>query len=203
MKPIALLIALISAGCGSTTSEVSEGKLTERKQPVTEKSGKDFLAYFPAYQSDSFTVEVEPYIHERAFDDAECIPLVCLARFNGLIQQTKSASTGAKPIGKVRLQAGTYFLTLVQQDDYGPVYYGLVYDPAKGKSISCEKIAEHWGDAGDSQVTYSKIRIDSKAVTITKLIETCHADLEEQDNELAATDQACNDSTIVVQLGNK
>ena len=203
MKSIALFIALILASCGTTTSEVSEEKVTEPKQPGTKNSVKNFLAYFPAYQSDSFTVEVEPYTHERTFDDAECIPLAYLTHFNGLIQQNNSASTGAKPIGKARLQDGTYFLTLVQQDDYGPVYYGLIYDQAKEKSLSSEKIAEHWGDAGDSQVTYSNIRIDSKAVTITKLIETCHADLEEKDNELEATNQACKDSTVVVKMRNK
>ena len=203
MKSIALLIALILAGCGSTTSESSQEKLTERKQSGAENSGKDFLEDFPAYQSDSFTVEVEPYTHQRTFDDAECISLAYLAHFDGLIPQTKSASTGAKPIGKVRLQAGTYFLTLVQQDDYGPVYYGLLYDLAKEKSVSGEKIAWHWGDAGDSQVTYSKIKVDASAVTITKLIETCQADLEEQDNETGATNQACKDSTVVVQWGNK
>ncbi|MEZ4847482.1 MAG: hypothetical protein R3B93_02370 [Bacteroidia bacterium] len=164
-----------------------------------QKEGQNFLKYFDDFSEDNLKIEVEEYTQERMFSPEECLPLSFLPLFDSIIPQTQSESTGAKPVGKVKITPENYFLVVVQQDDYGPIYYALNYHEKEHKIINSEKIAVIWGDAGDSQVIYSEINIKDNPLIIRKFIETCHADLEVEEDEIIITNEECSDSVSVVK----
>jgi hypothetical protein len=68
---------------------------------------------------------------EFGFEDDECLPRSFMPIFKKHISDYEMTTTGAKPVGKFKLADATYFLVVVQQDDYGPIYYGLTYNIEK------------------------------------------------------------------------
>ena len=210
MKKLSIIIALaILTSCGQENRRENTDSNIENKVEAIETKEKvdipdDIISYFNDYKGDSVKIEVEQYTQERSFEPADCLPLTFIPVFDNKIPQTQSESTGAKPIGKFKINETNYFLVVVQEDDYGPIYYGLTYNSEDNKIKNSEKIAETWGDAGDSQETYSVIRLMNEKVKIDKYIETCHADLVVQGDEMVATDVECSDSTatIIMKIKN-
>lgn len=130
----------------------------------------------------------------------ECLPLTFLPLFEKHLIQTQAESTGAKPVGKFKVDDNHYFLAVVQQDDYGPKYYGMIYNLNTNKIEKCEKVAELWGDAGDSQTIYSQIIIKQHAISITKFIEFCHYDIDSEADEIEPMEDYCLDSIASIDL---
>ena len=146
----------------SNNEEIVEAIETKDKVDIPD----DIVSYFNDYKEDSVKIEVEQYTQEGSFEPADCLPLTFLTVLDNKIPQTQSESTGAKPLGKLKINETNYFLVVVQQDDYGPIYYGLTYNSEDNKIKNSEKVAETWGDAGDSQETYSVIRLMNEKVKI-------------------------------------
>ncbi len=206
MKKLSITISVaILTSCGQVNKSETKDSNTEDAVEVIETSEKvviptDIISYFKDFTKDSVKIEVEQYTQESSFEPSECLPLTFLPVFDSKIPQTQSESTGAKPVGKLKINDKNFLLVVVQQDDYGPIYYGLTYNSDENRIKDSEKIAETWGDAGDSQVTYSIVSIMNETVKIDKYIETCHADLEVQGDEMVATDVECSDSTAIVEM---
>lgn len=164
---------------------------------------KNITSYFDSYKGDSLTIEIDDYLYEHSLKPDECLPLSLLPVLNDKIPQTQSKTTGAKPITQLKINNNNYFLVVAQQDDYGPIYYGLIYSISENKVKSSEEIAVNWGDAGDSQTIYSKISINKNFILIKKIIETCHADLAIFEGEMIAEDTECKDSTSIIKINRK
>ena len=206
-----VLIVLISIAffisCGKESNQDEKERNTETnstEEPSTTKSPSqtenELLAYFKDFPNDTVKVKVEPYTQERSFDPSECLPLTFLPLLENMIPQTRSESTGAKPVGKIQITDNKYLLVVVQQDDYGPIYYGLAYNSHENKIQKSEKIAEVWGDAGDYQGTYSLISLKNEKIIIQKFIETCHDEFEDNEEEIIVTSSECSDSTSTVEI---
>jgi hypothetical protein len=180
-----------------TDNEISL-ELNETKN--IEKIPTDIIQYFKDFKGTSIKIEVENFTQDQSFKPNDCLPLNYLIVLDNKIPQTQAESTGAKPVGKFKINDSNYFLVVVQQDDYGPIYYGLTYNSQEKKIQNSEKIAESWGDAGDSQVTYSLVTFNNDMIKIDKYIETCHADLEAQGDEMIATNVKCYDSTATIEI---
>ncbi|WP_375561681.1 hypothetical protein ACE193_03780 [Bernardetia sp. OM2101] len=198
-----MLIILTSCGQEKNTSDINtknELNADTIKTKKAEDISTDIITYFTDFQTDSIKIEVEAYIETQRFLPKDCLPLKFLPLLDNKIPQTQSESTGAKPVGKIKINNNHYFLVIVQQDDYGPIYYGLTYDSDKNKIQNSDKIAEIWGDAGDSQITYSIVSVTEQKVQIDKFIETCHANLEVPEEEMMETDMECSDSTATIEF---
>jgi hypothetical protein len=207
MKNLALIIVTVAilTSCGQKNRSESTDSNSETMVEVIDTKEKvdipaDIIIYFKDFKRDSVKIEVEQYTQEIGFKPSECIPLKFIPLFENKIPQTQSESTGAKPLGKLRINENNYFLVVVQQDDYGPIYYGITYNSKEKRIEQSEIIAQAWGDAGDSQQIYSVITTMSEKVIIKKYIETCHADLEVEGDEMVASDVECFDSTAIVEL---
>lgn len=153
----------------------------------------DILSHFDEIKKDTTVIEVEDKIAKResSFNNNECLSLAYLPVLAEKIPQTQLESTGAKPFGKLKLSRDYFFLIVIQQDDYGPIYYGLVYNKKENRVLKSEKLAELWGDAGDSQTMFSVISIEEEIIKISQEIETCHANIEQQDGEIRETKVEC------------
>ncbi|MAX79853.1 MAG: hypothetical protein CL843_06735 [Crocinitomicaceae bacterium] len=206
MKNISIIIIIaILISCGNENKSESIDSNNQETVEVLETSKKveiptNIITYFIDFTRDSVKIEVEQYTQERSFEPSDCLPLAFLPLLDNKIPQTQAESTGAKPVGKLKVNDNNYFLVVVQQDDYGPIYYGLMYNSQENRIENSEKIAETWGDAGDSQVTYSIIWMMNETVNINKYIETCHADLVVQGDEMIAKDVECSDSTATIEM---
>lgn len=165
------------------------------------KSGP-LLSFFPEYQSDSITVEVSDKARYGAIEESEFIPLDNQNYFDGFLYPRHS-STGLKPLGRLKIGESSHLLTLMQLDDYGPVYYGLTYDQKGDRIISKVVIAQEWSDAGDTQIIRSNIKQIDGQLQITKQIETCHADVDTVAVNPEYAEVKCNDSTAIVVVNKQ
>jgi hypothetical protein len=204
---IIIFTLAILASCGQKsnkeTSDLSsdnEISMESTEAKNLDKVPTDIITYFKDFNGNSIKIEVESYTQEHSFKPSDCLPFSYLPVLDNQIPQTQAESTGAKPIGKIKINESNYFLVVVQQDDYGPIYYGLTYNSEENRIQKSEKIAETWGDAGDSQVTYSLVTLKNDLIKIDKYIETCHAELEVQGDEMVATDIECSDSTATIKI---
>ncbi len=205
MKKLLVILGLaILASCGqldSDTSDTINKDIVEFIESIEEvEINTDITSYFNDFPKDSIKIVVEQYTQERTFKPSDCLPLTFLPVLDNKIPQTQSESTGAKPVGKLKVNDSSFFLVVVQQDDYGPIYYGMIYNSGENMIKESEQIAEIWGDAGDSQVTYSVVSLTKESVKINKYIETCHLDLELEEDDPAADEIECSDSTATIEL---
>ncbi|MBT31305.1 MAG: hypothetical protein CMO01_16750 [Thalassobius sp.] len=212
-----LLIFLISCGKNSTKEhDKIISYTTIKSEPITKTDSSirdnstskssvsplptNLTSYFEDFQKDTIKIEVEAYTQETSFEPTECLPLSFLPLFEDHVYATQTESIGAKPVGKIKVHDDFYFLVFVQQDDYGPIYYGLAYDKQENKIKKVEKVALIWGDAGDSEEVYSMIYHTDKKIIIEKYIQICHFDLEITGDQVIVSNTDCSDSTKVLEL---
>lgn len=203
--PVILFVFIISCSQERDKSiDEFDSKINSEASTKVEEGRKassaNLITYFKDFQGDSLKIEVESYTHDKTFDPSECLPLSFVPLFGNHIPQTQTESTGAKPVGKTHLKDDLYLLVMVQQDDYGPIYYAVIYNTKENKIYKSEPVAQSWGDAGDSQETYSTISMIDEKVLIKKSITTCHEDLEIKGEEVIATNPDCKDSTATIQI---
>lgn len=205
-KPFFAILIMLTA-CAES-SEQSETKVKfsnpteevyndEPVQPINTKTPDSLLSLFPSYQTDNKEIVVGEKARSGTLKDSELIPSEYQQYFEGFLYPTRSGSTGSKPIGKFKFSDQGYLLILFQQDDYGPIYYGLIYDKEADKILEKEIIAQEWGDAGDTQVIKTKFKQIDQELQITKFIETCHADLDFSGKEITTHNEECHDSTAM------
>lgn len=200
-----LIVLLILTSCGQEdNSRNKDFNTNDSVEDTVSNKGvvipTDLLSYFKDFTKDSLEIKVEQYMQESSFESNECLPLTYIPVFENKIPQNQYETSGTKPLGKIKINAKNFLLVVAQQDDYGPIYYGLTYNLEENKIKSSEKIAQIWGDEGDSQVTYSIVRVVNQTVKIYKFIETCQAELEEQGDEIIAKSVDCFDSTTIVEI---
>lgn len=210
MNRVYILGLFILFSCG--TRGKKEASVKEQNQEIKKEASKSnfrkveskkidkLLSFFSFFNQSEITIEVKQEDQNIVFSESECIPLKHLPAFNNIVRQTSSITTGAKPIGKIQLDSLLFFLVFVQQDDYGPIYYGVRYNLESDQILSKEIIGQTWGDAGDLQITKSKLTIFSDSLIINKNIRTCHFDLEAKDEEMVETTEDCNDSTVIINI---
>lgn len=212
MNRIYILSFIVLVSCGERKTKTDEtNQSTTKTQPKTialienkeidAALGLDRLQdLFPFFNKTEIVIEVGIEDQNTMFSDDECIPLKYQSSFNNILPQTSVTTTGAKPIGKIQLDPVMFLLVLVQQDDYGPIYYGAKYDVETDKVLSSEIIGQIWEDAGHSQIIKSTLTIFTDSLVITKKITICHAELEVQDQEMVAISEECNDSTAIIKI---
>ncbi len=187
--PIVLFL-LLSSCIGNSVTNIPTSD-TSNKNKIADSV---LLDYFPIQNSISFTIETRPEDNEFSYKKQDCIP----DKFNDFLSdfseaQNEDASL-LKPISKSKIDSNTYFLILAIQSDYGPVYYGSLYLLQNNQIQKTTEIAWSWGDAGDSQTAYSKIKILKNGVEIKKIIQTCH---DSTFDEVIITEETvCKDSTV-------
>ena len=186
----------------TVVADSKEEQIKDSEPAITKPDGASLLSLFPSYTTDNIEVEVSEQARSSSSSESKFIPLAYQPYFDGHLYAIGSESTGSRPVGRISLGEQASLLILFQQDDYGPIYYGLIYDNVADKILAKEIIAQEWGDAGDSQVIKSKIKHLNGLTHITKFIETCHADLEISDEEVTAQNEECKDSVAVVLVDN-
>ena len=141
---LATLLLLILMACGET-NQIKDQKVISNAVEIDsikheiDQIPNDLIEYFDKLPGDSIKIEVEDYTYERSFSPSKCLPLSFLPLLSGFIPQTQSESTGAKPIGRIKINDLNHLLIVAQQDDYGPIYYGLTYNQQENKLIHAKK----------------------------------------------------------------
>jgi hypothetical protein len=216
MNKLLLIILMLLSACSEPSKQARyhvvideveetanvETAYREPASPENKVMNGSLLSLFPQYHTDSISVKVVEEARYGSLEESGYIPLDKQKYFEGFLYSQYS-STGAKPLGRLRIGEHSHLLTLYQLDDYGPVYYGMTYDEKADKIISKEIIAQEWGDAGDSQTIKSNIYYQDGQVQLIKRIETCHLDIETVGIDPEDAEVDCTDSVAVVKVNKK
>lgn len=205
---IGLFFTLLACGKQEKQANIDPGDIT---QCTTEPSDSQALQaslehptglnnYFDVFLENELTVKVES-IGTSAIPKSKSLPAEYLALLAEVLPEARVKSARFKPISKVVLGEHHQFLLVFHQGDYGDQYFGLLFNTMSNCVEKAEKVAEYWGDAGDSENTSSIILFKNQQVFIEKHIETCHAEVDPEAEVPTAKNVDCQSTTASVVLG--
>lgn len=216
MKQFNLIFCLLLIACGidkknteilnsSSNEEISQTKVelqtivdSLRIENDLVSTSDSLLSYFNKVEPLplDFTLNTNNSINDSYSIQRE-IPFSYQPIFEGHLYPMSRTSTGYLPKDYYQINDSIALLIIFIQDDYGPVYHGLAYNTSMKRILSTQILAREWGDAGDSQTIYSKLKLETQTLKIDKFIKTCHAELDIDSDPVKVISEECTDSTYI------